>query len=314
MEWIILVAVLLIAGVLILVGFRAPEEKDPLQSRLAEFSTRDKPVTLEEIELSQPLSERVLLPALRRFGEFAARFTPQATLKQTQHKLDLAGNPPGLDATMFWALRFICAIGFSGLIFVLFMVSPLEPNWARTLGLTLLFVVLGYFFPELWLRGKIGRRKDEIFKAMPDALDLLTICVEAGLGFEASMNKVAEKWENDLSLAFSRALQEIRLGKLRREAMRDMADRMDVPDMTSFVAAVIQSEQLGVSLSKVLRIQSEQMRMKRRQRAEEIARQAPIKMMIPMTFLMFPAICIVLMGPSLFLLLKSALRGIFFGG
>ncbi|MFQ6001963.1 MAG: type II secretion system F family protein, partial [Anaerolineae bacterium] len=139
----------------------------------------------------------------------------------------------------------------------------------------------------------------EILKALPDALDLLTITVEAGLGFDGAMNKVTEKWDNELSWAFARFIAETRMGKGRRAALRDMADRAEVPELTSFIAAVIQADQLGVSIARVLRIQSEQMRIRRRQRAEELAQQAPIKMMIPLTFLIFPAILVVLLGPAL---------------
>jgi tight adherence protein C len=142
---------------------------------------------------------------------------------------------------------------------------------------------------------------------MPEALELLTICVEAGLGFDAAMAKVSEKWESDLSLAFERVIQEVQLGKVRREAMRDMADRIGLPELTSFVAAVIQSESLGVSLAKVLRIQSEQMRIKRRQMAEEEAHKVPIKMMIPMALLIFPSLMVVLMTPAGLQLIHSPL-------
>jgi tight adherence protein C len=148
------------------------------------------------------------------------------------------------------------------------------------------------------LTSRINRRQNEIRKAMPDALDLLTICVEAGLGFDAAMAKVSEKWENELSLAFARAIREVQLGKVRREALKDMADRLGIPEMTSFVAAIIQSEQLGVSMAKVLRIQSDAMRVKRRQRAEELAHKAPIKMIIPMALLIFPSIMIIILTPA----------------
>jgi len=124
-------------------------------------------------------------------------------------------------------------------------------------------------------------------RSLPDALDLLTICVEAGLGFDAAMAKVAQKWDSQLSAAFARVLQEIQLGKLRREALRSMAENIEVTELTSFVAAVVQSEQLGVSMARVLRIQADQMRVKRRQLAEEEAHKAPIKMLIPMVFLIF---------------------------
>jgi tight adherence protein C len=122
--------------------------------------------------------------------------------------------------------------------------------------------------------------------------------VEAGLGFDAALSKVSEKWENQLSLAFTRAIREIQLGKPRRDALKDMSDRLGIPEMTSFVAAIIQSEQLGVSMSKVLRIQSDQMRLKRRQRAEEEAHKAPVKMLIPMALLIFPSIMIIILTPA----------------
>lgn len=156
----------------------------------------------------------------------------------------------------------------------------------------------GFFLPHLMLSSRITRRQTEIRKAMPDALDLLTICVEAGLGFDAALSKVSEKWENELSLAFARAIREIQLGKPRRDALKDMSDRLGIPEMTSFVAAIIQSEQLGVSMAKVLRIQSDQMRLKRRQRAEEEAHKAPVKMLIPMALLIFPSIMFIILTPA----------------
>ena len=146
---------------------------------------------------------------------------------------------------------------------------------------------------------------------MPDALDLLTICVEAGLGFDAAMSRVHEKWVNDLGLELGRVIQEIRLGKLRRDALRDMSDRLGVPEMTSFVAAVIQSEQLGVSMAKVLRIQSDQMRVRRRQMAEEEAHRAPIKMVFPIALLIFPSIMLILLGPAAMLLVTSPMGSLF---
>jgi tight adherence protein C len=140
---------------------------------------------------------------------------------------------------------------------------------------------------------------------MPDALDLLTICVEAGLGFDASMLKIYEKWDNELARAFGRVVREISLGKLRREALRDMAERIGLSEMTSFVAAVIQSEQLGVSMAQVLRVQADQMRVRRRQIAEEEAHKAPIKMLVPMALFIFPSLCIVLMTPAILIIIAT---------
>ena len=301
--WIVVILVI-IGGVvaLIVAGMRTAQgqqDDDPLMARLAEATQRGDVVSsLEQIEMQQPFNQRVILPFLRRVGEMSARFTPQKALEDTTRKLELAGNPGRIDAGAFLASRFVVATVFGGL---LLMVSILSPNrWA--LGQTVLvvgiFTALGFFFPQLWLQGRINARQKDIRKAMPDALDLLTICVEAGLGFEAAMSKVSEKWENQLSVALLRAIREIQLGKPRRDALRDMAERIGIPEMTSFVAAVIQSEILGVSLAKVLRIQSDQMRVKRRQRAQEEAGQAPIKMIVPLALLIFPSIFIILLTPA----------------
>lgn len=313
--WII-IGVIIIGGAaaLVIIGLRESSSEDPLQARLAEFAERGEVVSLEEIELSQPITERVIYPLARKFGELAIRFTPQNALQTTAHKLELAGSPRGIDPTIFWASRFLAAILIGGLFLFLFSISAETWPWSRKLILASVFVALGFYLPELLLKSKIQRRQKEIRRAMPDALDLLTICVEAGLGFDGAMQKVYEKWDNELGRAFGRVLREIQLGKLRREALRDMADRMGISEMTSFVAAVIQSEQLGVSMAKVLRIQSDQMRIKRRQLAEEEAHKAPIKMLIPMALLIFPSICIVLMTPALLMLARSALKGLLFGG
>ncbi len=306
----VVVLIVIFAIILIIVGMRDTGKVDPLQARLAEFAASGEAVSLEEIELSQPLSERIIFPLARSFGEFAIRFTPQKAIQDTSRKLELAGNPSGLDPTLFWALRF-AGLSLGILIFFLSIIAP-EGSFIKGKGLLygIPAAVIGFYMPELWLRGRISRRQKEIRNSMPDALDLLTICVEAGLGFDAAMSKVYEKWDNELGHEFGRVIREIQLGKLRREALRDMADRMGVPEMTSFVAAVIQSEQLGVSMAKVLRIQSDQMRIKRRQRAEEEAHKAPLKMLLPMAFLIFPSICIVLMSPAIIMLVRSALGGL----
>ncbi|MFL7892958.1 MAG: type II secretion system F family protein [Anaerolineales bacterium] len=312
MLWIaILVGVVVMAAVvLIVIGMRDAGVEDPLQDRLAEFAARGEITDLEEIELSQPLTERVIFPIARKMGKLALRFTPQNAIQQTAKKLELAGNPAGMDPTVFWALR-MAGLSLGALLFFVATIAP-EGSFLKGRGLLIGIpaAAMGFFLPELWLGGRISKRQTDVRKAMPDALDLLTICVEAGLGFDAAMAKVYEKWDNVVALAFGRVIREIQLGKLRRDALKDMADRLGVPEMTSFVAAVIQSEQLGVSLARVLRIQADQMRIKRRQLAEEAAHKAPIKMLIPMAILIFPSICIVLMTPAVLMLMQSALSGI----
>jgi tight adherence protein C len=307
-----------LAVVLILVGARSPKKANPLSSRLADYTRRERPLTLEEIELAQPFSERILLPILRKLGQVASRLTPAASLQSVQHQLDLAGNPRGLDPTMFWAIRLLATVGVGGLILAVTFIAPaasplsIRTGTLKALAMAVGGALLGFFLPVMLLKSRVQRRQAAIVKALPDALDLLTVCVEAGLGFDQAMQRVADQWENELSLAFQRSLQEVRLGKLRREALRDMADRMDVSDVTSFVAAIIQADQLGVSMGKVLRIQSDQMRIKRRQRAEKRAHEAPVKMLIPMVFLIFPSIYIVLLGPAALILINSpALQSVF---
>jgi tight adherence protein C len=305
--------VIVSAIALVVVGLRdSSNQIDPLQGRLAEYASRGETVTLEEIELSQPISERVILPAARKLGEFASRFTPQNALQDTAKKLELAGKPRGLDPTIFLAARILAAVGIFVFLTFIFAIGSMDWPASRKVLITIGFSVLGFFLPNLLLQSRIDRRQNEIRKAMPDALDLLTICVEAGLGFDGAMSKVNEKWDNELSLAFGRVLREIQLGKLRREALRDMAERIGIAEMTSFVAAIIQSEQLGVSMAKVLRIQADQMRMKRRQRAEEEAHKAPVKMLFPMVLLIFPSLLIILLGPAALILTTSVLGDILF--
>ena len=291
-----------VAVMLVIIGITAPRPADQVEARLLEYG--DRLMTLEEIELSRPFSERILLPMIRGSSAFVARFTPQRSIENTQHKLELAGNPNNWSAAEFLGIRGLAALLLAALTFVLLMLT--EAGITRQLLFSAVMGLLGFFLPVIWLGRRIRSRQDEIVKTLPDALDLLTISVEAGLPFDGAMQRVAEKWDNELSRGFQRLLAEMQVGKSRRDALRDMADRMEVPDVTSFVAALVQADQLGISIAKVLRIQAEQMRIKRRQRAEEKAQQAPIKMLIPMTFLIFPTILIIIMGPALLVLKESA--------
>ncbi len=294
--------------VLILVGVSSsPNKGDQVTARLEEFASRTTPLTLEEIELSQPFGDRMIRPILTKLAGFATRLTPAHAVEATRLKLDLAGRPNNWGPTEFFGARTGAAILLAVLLFLLLSVAG-QPLLYR-LGAMLMGTLLGYLLPAMWLGGKIRRRQNELIKGLPDALDLLTICVEAGLGFDAAMAKVATKWDNELSRAFARVIAEIRLGKLRRDALREMDRTTGVSDITSFVAAVIQADQLGVSMAKVMRIQSEQMRIRRRQRAEEKAHQAPVKMLFPLVFLIFPAIYIVLLGPATLVVKESGLLG-----
>ncbi|MFN2145651.1 MAG: type II secretion system F family protein [Anaerolineales bacterium] len=307
----LIIIVVVVAVGLVILGLRDREGNDPLQERLAEFAERGEAASLHEIEMSQTFVDRILIPTANRLGDMAVKVTPQKALDTIHRQLEMAGNPRGIQPTTFFAARFILAVLFGGGLILVYRGDLFAKllNFIVTIGAT----VFGFVLPNMLLSARINRRQEEVRKALPDALDLLTICVEAGLGFDAAMRKVADKWDNELSIAFGRALQEIQLGKLRREALRDMAERIGAAEFESFIAAVIQSEQLGVSMAKILRIQSDDMRVKRRQRAEQAAHRAPVIMLLPMAFLIFPTIMLLTMGPAILMILNGPIADVIGG-
>jgi tight adherence protein C len=295
-------AVVLFAIVaLIIVSMMQPAQTDAIGDRLSQFTERT--MTLDELELQQPFSQRVLLPLTRTILAQLGKFGPKQSAERLKVSLQQAGNPGNITPVMFSGLRmalFILLLVISGAVtFGQGMAA------SQALMYTAIGGVLGYLLPGMWLGQQIKKRKHNIVKALPDALDLLTISVEAGLAFDLALTRVADKWDNELSKEFKRALTDTRLGRARRDALKDMAQRTGVDDVQTFVAAIIQAEQLGVSIGKILRIQSDQMRIRRRQRAEEAAHKAPILMLIPMAFLIFPSLFVVILGPAVPKLMTS---------
>jgi tight adherence protein C len=201
-------------------------------------------------------------------------------------------------------IKAIGAIVGAILFFLLFVVIGLL-GFPFLIGVLLsgIGALFGYTIPEFWLGGRVKKRQHAILLMIPDALDLLTISVRAGLGFDSALGKVVEKLPGPLSDEFRRALAEVRVGKQRREALRDIVARTEVAPLTNFIGAIIQAEQLGVSISKVLQVQSEQLRIERRQRAEEQAAKAPIKMLFPLVGCIFPSLFIVILGPAIILIM-----------
>jgi tight adherence protein C len=300
-------AVLAIGIFLFFRGLALAPRQDLLETRLAQF--RDKTVTLEEIELQQPFSERFLRPAMERVGAFLNARVGRDRVSGIQNKLALAGRPGNLTVNGFISLKLVAGVlagvlGF-GLVSLANFSLPVFGDFVSHVVLGGAIGVGGYLFPDLWLRQKVQRRQKEIRLALPNALDLLTISVEAGLGFDAALVRVTEKYKNALSEEFTQVLNEVRLGRPRLEALDDMGRRVGVEELHSFIQALIQSEQLGVGIAKVLRIQSEEMRRKRRQRAEEQAAQASLKMLFPMIIFIFPTLFIVLMGPAVIKVIHS---------
>ena len=283
--------------VLGLTSISSSSQSDLLEARLAQFSETGRMVTsLTEAEMSLPFAERVLKPMIDRAGKiFAGRLKGnQASLIQEQ--LNLAGRPGGLTAGGFVALRMFGAVAGLAVGFLASLLLGLDTpmNIAAIAG----FAVFGYLIPKIYIDRRIKRRQKEILLGLPSALDLLTISVEAGLGFDAALQRVTEKYHNALSYEFQHVLNEVRLGRPRVEALDDMGRRNKVEELNNFVQAIIQSEQLGVGIANVLRIQSEEIRRRRRQRAEEAGQKAPLKMLFPMVGCIFPTLFIVLLGPA----------------
>jgi tight adherence protein C len=281
---------------------------DMVQERLQAYGG-EKPMTLEQMELQRPFSDRLIRPMIEKLGQRLARSTPEKARIDLQNRLNLAGVRT-MSPSDFTAVRYVCFVlgGALGLLLGL-LLNNNTGNVVFLAGAPLVLGVMGLYGPVYWLRTKVSQRRTEIQKALPDAMDLLTIAVEAGLGFDAAMARVTDKFRNALADEFAQVLQETRLGRPRLEALDDMGRRTGVEDLHNFVQAVIQSEQMGVGVAKILRLQSDEMRRKRRQRAQEKAAQASLKMLLPMVGCIFPTIWIVLIGPAILIVMKAQQGG-----
>lgn len=250
---------------------------------------------LRDLEMDRSLMERVFKPFLRQLHKMGKALTPKRTIEQIQQNLIMAGLPGGLTVTDFLGLRFFAGVVMGGL--VMFIISG-RYSFSIALAAGLSAFLLGLYMPNLWLKSRVSRRQKRIALELPDALDMMSICVEAGLGFEAAMQKVAAHSDGELAVELRRVISEIRVGVRRTEALRHMVMRTGVPDVASFVAVLVQADKLGVAIRDVLNTQAEQMRIRRRQRAEEAARKAPLKMLFPLIVFIFPSLFIVLLGPA----------------
>jgi tight adherence protein C len=301
---VIIVAILAAGAVLlIVVALTSSASVDPVQARLTQLGSMQAK-NLEELELQAPFIERTLRPLAKRLSGSMSRITSSSFSDRTEKRLALAGNPGDMRVADWLGIKAIGAIGGGILFFFLFVVVGLL-GFPFLIGvlLSLVGALFGYTIPEFWLGGRVRKRQKAILLMIPDALDLLTISVRAGLGFDAALGKVVEKLPGPLSDEFRRALAEVRVGKQRRDALRDIVARTEVVPLTNFIGAIIQAEQLGVSISKVLQVQSEQLRIERRQRAEEQAAKAPIKMLFPLVGCIFPSLFIVILGPAIILII-----------
>ncbi len=295
-------AALFAAGLFVFVWSlgRRQVDTDSLSLRLKIYDA--PPADEHELQLrTLSFNERILIPAIDNLTRWLAARTPENQRRELQSKLDLAGSPAKLDAEGFLAIRIGLGLGLAlgALVVGAIMHNPLIEAIGAAVG-----AGLGYYLPILWLNQQVGGRQKEIRLALPDFMDVLTISVEAGLSFDAAVQRVVEKFHNPLSEELRTALTEIGLGRPRMEALDAMGRRCGVEDLHNFIQAVIQSEQMGVGLARILRLQSDEMRRKRRTRAQELAAQATLKMMLPMVGCIFPTLWIVLLGPAILILMS----------
>jgi tight adherence protein C len=295
MMFIGIIGVLVFLAVVSLVLGLSRRAPSLIEARMQDFRTRAVETVEGEADLSVPFADRVLVPGFEALANAAASVLPARVLANIEKQLLMAGNPMTLNAyIVFWmtTVSFMTGLVLASVVVV----------WG-TVGVqqavaVLVFGAIGWMIPGTWLKGRVKTRQKQVLKALPDGLDLVTTCVEAGLGLDAALSRVAEKSSGPLANEISRMLRDVAMGKMRREALTEMADRLGVEELTSFVNAIIQAEQLGVGIAKVLRVQADQMRTRRRQRAEQTAHEAPIKMIFPLVLFIFPAFMLVILGPA----------------
>jgi tight adherence protein C len=294
----LLVIVLLVFAsvAMVFAGFMGRQKAPSMETRIQEFRTTAVGDLEDEIDLDVPFTDRVLRPGIEGLAHAVSSILPASVLSDIEKQLEMAGSPMKINTYVtFWAASFGILVGFGLLVFVALPADLL----LQKLAVVFVFALIGWIFPRMWLKGKVKARQKLVTKALPDALDLITTCVEAGLGLDAALARVAEKSEGPLASELSFMLRDVAMGKLRRDALSELGERIGVEELTNFINSIIQAEQLGVGIAQVLRVQSDQMRMRRRQRAEKTAHEAPIKMIFPLVLFIFPAFLAVILGPAM---------------
>jgi tight adherence protein C len=293
---------LAIAVALATIGAITTERQQVGRSLAAVQALHAAPAAMHR-ELNKPFAERVLVPALARLTLIGRRFTLGDQVSRIRYRLELAGNPP------LWDVDRIIAFKMLGLMigFVLGLAIPLLLGWGplTVIGLLVGASVLGYLTPNLVLYQAGYNRREQMRRELPDALDLLTISVEAGLAFDAALSHVARNTTGPLAEEFFRVLQEMQIGLGRSDAMRALTERTDLPELRGFVTSMVQADTFGIPIANVLRVQSKEMRVKRSQRAEELAQKVPVKILFPLIFCILPALFVVILGPAAIRIIDS---------
>jgi tight adherence protein C len=282
-------------------GWRAATAED-ISRRLREFVAPEADISLNrprpqhlERELSGSLGKRLILPGFQRLGRLFGRLTPAGVMDNLRRQLSIAGNPLGLGPREFYGLSLLFNLLGLWLGFLILRRGLTQIN----LVYALLFYIICNYLPKSWLKRRVRTRQERVRRGLPDALDMLSVCAEAGLGFDQSLQRVSEHWKTPLGVELGRVVADMEMGSSRQQALRSLASRLDVSELSSFVAVILQSDQLGMSIADTLRSQAEQMREERRFRAQEQARKIPLKMLFPILFFILPALFVVVLGPSI---------------
>ncbi|MBN1193702.1 MAG: type II secretion system F family protein [Coriobacteriia bacterium] len=271
-------------------------EEQQVTRRLRRMSDYEASQAKQVEPLLRPFRERVGAPIAESMHRLGSAIAPRGYMESVRRRLTLAGRPGGMDAGRFLAVKFLAAIGVGGLFTAVSIIRPLSGvTWFLVV---LPLVVLGFFLPDLWLSTRRNDYSAAIRRALPDMLDMLTISVEAGLGFDQAISKIVRNTSGPLAEQFGWMLQEVQAGVSRSEALRHLAQRTEVSELNGFIMAIVQADVFGISVSTVLRTQAAEMRLKRRQFAEEAAQKAPVKLVFPLVLCVLPATLIVILGPA----------------
>jgi tight adherence protein C len=277
------------------VGVMTSERQQVARSLAAVNAISAAPSPMAQ-RLNKPFAERVIEPALARFTEIGRRLAPGDQSARIRHRLELAGSPAGWDVDRVIALKVLGLI--AGLSLGVALPLLMGAGFLVVVGVAILFGVTGFFAPNLALYQMTYNRTEQMRRELPDALDLLTISVEAGLAFDAGLSQVARNTTGPLADEFFRVLQEMQIGLGRSEALRALGERTDLPELRGFVTAMVQADAFGIPIAAVLRVQAREMRIKRSQRAEELAQKVPVKILFPLIFCILPALFVVILGPA----------------
>lgn len=304
--FLIMGAIVLILGlVLAIFGiFTWVKKGSKVSARMDQYVASETPLPTNTIkgqiiprEVTGSLLSRTIISWFTKLIHFLGKFTPVNMIADLEHKLTVAGNPGNMHARDFYAIRFLVLI--AGIILAYLLNRDFSNIDFNNFILGILIIAICYFFPGYWLKGRMKIRQDEIRRGLPDALDMLSVCASAGLGFDQSLQKVSDYWDTELGRELKRVTHEMEMGIARTTALRDMSERVDVDDLTQFIAIIIQAEMIGMSYADVLHSQALQLRVLRQYRAREIANKLPAKMIIPLATCILPALIAVILGPAI---------------